>query len=76
MTGEGRWRELADWPPPGASQRTLYLQGGGGLRDSPPPDGAESSRYRYDPADPTPALGAAAARAQACARQPPARGAP
>lgn len=57
VTGEGRWRELADWPPPGASERTLYLQGGGGLRDSPPPDGAEPSRYRYDPADPTPALG-------------------
>ncbi len=57
VTREGRWRELADWPPPGATPRTFYLQPGGGLGDSPPPQGAEPTRYRYDPASPTPAIG-------------------
>jgi putative CocE/NonD family hydrolase len=57
VTGGPRWRELADWPPPGATQQTLFLEGGGGLRESPPDTGAEPSRYRYDPTDPTPALG-------------------
>jgi putative CocE/NonD family hydrolase len=57
VTGGPRWRELADWPPPGATMRTFFLEAGGGLRESPPATGAEPSRYRYDPADPTPALG-------------------
>jgi putative CocE/NonD family hydrolase len=57
VTGEGRWRTLPDWPPPSATPRTFYLQPGGGLGDSPPAKGAEPSRYRYDPARPTPALG-------------------
>ncbi len=57
VTREKRWRELSDWPPPGASERTLYLRAGGGLDWSPPPSDGEPSRYRYDPADPTPALG-------------------
>ena len=57
VTGEGRWRTLPDWPPPGATSRTLYLQPGGRLGDSPPAKDAEPSRYRYDPASPTPALG-------------------
>jgi uncharacterized protein len=59
VTGERRWRELPDWPPPGARPRTFYLQPGGALSDSPPKGAAEPSRYRYDPADPTPALGGA-----------------
>ena len=57
VTGEGRWRTLPDWPPPGATRRTFYLQPGGGLGVWPPAKGAEPSRYRYDPANPTPALG-------------------
>lgn len=57
--GEHRWRELADWPPPGAGERTFHLQAGGGLSDAPPEVAVEPSRYRYDPADPTPALGGA-----------------
>ena len=59
VTGERRWRELPDWPPPGVRERTFYLQPGGGLSDSPPAGAAQASRYRYDPADPTPALGGA-----------------
>src|SRR6185312_9733723 len=63
ITGErsgGGWRDLPSWPPP-ALHRSLYLAGGLDLRDEQPTgeeltaDGGD--RYRYDPADPTPALG-------------------
>ena len=59
VTGERRWRELEDWPPPGARGSALYLQPGGGLSEAPPAGPAEPARYRYDPAHPTPALGGA-----------------
>ncbi|HEY1277672.1 MAG TPA: CocE/NonD family hydrolase [Thermoleophilaceae bacterium] len=59
VTGERGWRELSDWPPPGAGERTLYLHPGGALSEAPPGREAEPSRYRYDPSDPTPALGGA-----------------
>jgi uncharacterized protein len=59
VTGERRWRELPDWPPPGVHERKLHLQAGGGLSQSLPARAAQPSRYRYDPADPTPALGGA-----------------
>ena len=59
VTGGPGWRDLADWPPPGSQELTLHLQPGGGLAASPPPALSEPSRYRYDPADPTPALGGA-----------------
>jgi putative CocE/NonD family hydrolase len=59
VTGERRWRELDDWPPPQTRGRTLYLHAGGRLSESAPIDEFEPSRYRYDPADPTPALGGA-----------------
>ena len=55
VTGQNVWRDLPDWPPPGARLHRFYLQQACGLsQDSPgtsPPD-----HYRYDPADPTPAL--------------------
>jgi uncharacterized protein len=60
ITGEptgGGWRDLPGWPPP-ALDRSFYLLGHGGLGDSPAAqDGADADAYRYDPADPTPALG-------------------
>jgi putative CocE/NonD family hydrolase len=59
VTGEQRWRELADWPPPGAGPRTLYLRPGGGLAPEAPEEDAPPSRYRYDPLEPTPAVGGA-----------------
>jgi hypothetical protein len=55
VMGEGRWREFDQWPPP-AQARTWYLGSGGTLSPEPPPDGPPH-RYRYDPADPTPAAG-------------------
>lgn len=54
VTGANQWRDLADWPPDALPQR-FYLQSAFGLAPDLPgvsvPD-----QYRYDPADPTPAL--------------------
>jgi uncharacterized protein len=55
VMGGGGWRDLAGWPPPAQAQQ-WYLQPGGKLATAPPPDSGPD-RYRYDPADPTPAVG-------------------
>ncbi|HEY1511543.1 MAG TPA: CocE/NonD family hydrolase [Solirubrobacteraceae bacterium] len=63
VTGESvddRWRDLESWPPPGTSQRRLWLAGERRLIDAAPePPAAAPGRdsYRYDPADPTPSVG-------------------
>jgi putative CocE/NonD family hydrolase len=57
LTGAGRWLELDEWPPPGAAERRLHLHAGGRLAAGPPEGEAEPTRYRYDPAEPTPVLG-------------------
>jgi putative CocE/NonD family hydrolase len=59
VTGERRWQDLPDWPPPGSPPLTMYLHGGGGLAPEPPGAPSEPTRFRYDPAVPTPALGGA-----------------
>jgi putative CocE/NonD family hydrolase len=56
VTGGGRWRDLADWPPPSA-QEVRYLQPGGRLSDGPPAGPGPSTSFYYDPADPTPTVG-------------------
>ena len=56
VTGEERWRDLPDWPPPGGRDVTLRLQPGGGLGPELPPP-SPPDRFRFDPADPTPAVG-------------------
>ena len=56
VTGENRWRALEDWPPPQGRPATLYLQPDGGLGPREPPP-SPPDRYRYDPDDPTPAVG-------------------
>jgi len=55
VMGKNRWRHFPDWPPSFQSER-WYLQAGGGLAPTMPPV-SEPDRYRYDPADPTPAVG-------------------
>jgi putative CocE/NonD family hydrolase len=55
VMGANIWRHFADWPPPVRNER-WYLQANGGLATTPPP-ASEPDRYRYDPADPTPAVG-------------------
>jgi uncharacterized protein len=61
VTGErsgGGWRDLEDWPPPGTRERRLWLTDGGGLSGrAPQRSAAGGDRYRYDPAQPTPAVG-------------------
>jgi hypothetical protein len=52
--GPGHWRDLADWPPPGAAAQSWHLHAGGALSDAP---GEGTSSFRYDPRDPTPAVG-------------------
>ncbi|MER6959948.1 CocE/NonD family hydrolase [Streptomyces sp. NPDC000618] len=56
VMGEEKWRDFPSWPPPGYEPRRFHLQPGGALSPEQPsassPDG-----YRYDPADPTPAVG-------------------
>jgi len=55
VQGSKRWIGLPDWPPPADVQR-WHLHPHGRLAPAPPPSqGAD--RYRYDPADPTPAAG-------------------
>jgi uncharacterized protein len=62
-SGDDLWRELPDWPPAGASPLTWYLQADGRLAGGPATDEAAAgsaaawSALRYDPADPTPAVG-------------------
>ncbi|HEX3975613.1 MAG TPA: CocE/NonD family hydrolase [Solirubrobacteraceae bacterium] len=60
ITGErsgGGWRDLPSWPPP-TVERSIYLDAGRALRDRPAQSRGEGGDiYRYDPADPTPALG-------------------
>ena len=55
VMGANEWRGFADWPPPTQSER-WHLQPGGALAPEPP-SASEPDRYRYDPADPTPAVG-------------------
>lgn len=55
VMGANAWRDFADWPPP-ARPEHWYLQPGGALAPTLPPT-SEPDRYRYDPADPTPAVG-------------------
>jgi putative CocE/NonD family hydrolase len=57
VTGADEWRDLDAWPPPSRTS-TWWLGPGGGLRDTPGALGAPT-RYRYDPADPTPGVGGA-----------------
>jgi uncharacterized protein len=56
VMGEEAWRDFDSWPPAGYPPRRFCLQPGGGLSGESPGD-APPDRYRYDPADPTPAVG-------------------
>jgi putative CocE/NonD family hydrolase len=57
VTGAGQWHDFPAWPPPGTATRAWYLQPDGGLRPQPVDHRAPPTRFRYDPADPTPNLG-------------------
>ena len=55
VMGTNQWRNFSDWPPPAQNER-WYLQPYGGLSLTTPPV-SEPDRIRYDPSDPTPAVG-------------------
>ncbi|HET8844917.1 MAG TPA: CocE/NonD family hydrolase, partial [Ktedonobacteraceae bacterium] len=55
VTGADTWRDFADWPPPEARLQRFYLQPARGLAQDLP-EASAPDQYRYDPADPTPAL--------------------
>jgi putative CocE/NonD family hydrolase len=62
VMGQDAWRDFESWPPAGYSPRAFYLQPGGALAEGgPAEDGrgedGQPDTYRYDPADPTPAVG-------------------
>jgi uncharacterized protein len=52
----GSWRHLDSWPPPSAPT-PWYLHADGQLSPQAPTAQSGPDRYRYDPADPTPAVG-------------------
>ena len=57
VSGAQEWRYLPKWPP-ATTERVLYLQPNGELSgDIQPAPNAGPSRFTYDPADPTPAVG-------------------
>jgi putative CocE/NonD family hydrolase len=56
VMGEEAWRNFDAWPPQGYPPQRFHLQPGGALSLRPPGESA-ADRYRYDPADPTPAVG-------------------
>ncbi|HET8911735.1 MAG TPA: CocE/NonD family hydrolase [Ktedonobacteraceae bacterium] len=55
IMGDNKWRHFADWPPP-VQPEHWYLHANGELAPTLPV-ASEPDRYRYDPADPTPAVG-------------------
>jgi hypothetical protein len=65
VMGENRWRNEKEWPLARARYTNYYIQSGGransvngdGVLTQEQPKGAESDRYSYDPADPTPTMG-------------------
>ncbi|MFJ9898446.1 CocE/NonD family hydrolase [Streptomyces sp. NPDC091280] len=59
VTGEERWRDFESWPPKGYEPRRFHLQPGGALATATPEPSAPDT-YRYDPGDPTPAVGGVA----------------
>jgi hypothetical protein len=55
VTGAEAWRDFPDWPPPAAKAERWYLAAGGRLAKAPPA-ASTPTRYRYDPASPTPSV--------------------
>jgi putative CocE/NonD family hydrolase len=55
--GADVWWEFDDWPPADTRTRDWFLSSDGGLGARPSSPGTAPARFRYDPADPTPAVG-------------------
>lgn len=57
VQGVNRWRDFAEWPPPGTTTTSWYLGPGGTLAQTPPTAPEPPSSYVYDPAYPCPTRG-------------------
>jgi putative CocE/NonD family hydrolase len=58
VMGADTWRDFESWPPAGYPPTPFFLGANGTLAQEAPA-GSGSDGYRYDPADPTPAVGGA-----------------
>jgi putative CocE/NonD family hydrolase len=67
VMGQEEWRDFDSWPPKGFAPQRFHLQAGGALATDAPAD-SEPDRYRYDPADPTPAAGGVVMRFRGAGR--------
>jgi uncharacterized protein len=67
VMGSRTWQEFSVWPPAGETQR-WYL-GRWGTLSYEAPDESGPDRFRYDPRDPTPAVGGAALPAGTAGRK-------
>lgn len=56
VMGEETWRDFPSWPPPGYAPQRFHLHPGGTLSTDTAAESVPDG-YRYDPADPTPAVG-------------------
>ena len=56
VMGADEWHEFDAWPPP-AKEARFHLHSDGQLWTEAPPIDSPPDHYRYDPADPTPAVG-------------------
>jgi uncharacterized protein len=56
VMGADEWHEFDAWPPP-AEETRFHLHPNGRLSTEAPPVDSPPDHYRYDPADPTPAVG-------------------
>ena len=62
VMGAETWRDFDAWPPSGYAPQRFHLHPRGVLSIEPPPH-SEPDHYRYDPSDPTPAVGGARLKA-------------
>ncbi|MGE0749678.1 MAG: CocE/NonD family hydrolase [Variibacter sp.] len=53
----GRWRDEADWPPPGMQPTPYYLHRDGSLLPEKPRGEGAPSEFTFNPADPVPTVG-------------------
>lgn len=58
VMGTDEWRDLETWPPTNTKNQRWYLQPEEALATDLPSK-SQASRFRYDPADPTPNVGGA-----------------
>jgi putative CocE/NonD family hydrolase len=67
VMGEAAWRDFDTWPPKDYVPQRFYLHADRALSTEQPGESAPD-RYRYDPADPTPAVGGVLMRMRGAGR--------